>query len=165
MGNYFTVEVTAGAIVEKDGKILIVQEKNHPNRPGPALVLTQPSGHMEDNEDIFDALTREVLEETGYTVEPEAFLGIYTKRWPDKTAIRFSFVCRLTDIPPTKVEDKYVTDVLWMTREEIQARKSEFRVGATENTFRDYFTGKRFPLDMVQYINTDRRQEESGEKG
>ncbi|HBK34355.1 TPA: NUDIX hydrolase [Candidatus Uhrbacteria bacterium] len=155
MGNYFTVEVTAGAIVEKDGKILIVQEKNHPGRPGPALVLTQPSGHMEDNEDIFDALKREVWEETGYTVEPEAFLGVYTKRWPDKTALRFSFVCRLTDIPPAEVKDKYVTDVLWMTPEEIQARKGEFRRGATENTFRDYFAGKRFPLDMVQYINTD----------
>src|SRR3989339_1992793 len=95
MGNYFTVEVTAGAIVEKDGKILIVQEKNHPGRPGPALVLTQPSGHMEDNEDIFDALKREGWEETGYTVEPEAFLGVYTKRWPDKTALRFSFVVGL----------------------------------------------------------------------
>jgi 8-oxo-dGTP pyrophosphatase MutT (NUDIX family) len=155
MGNYFTVEVTAGAIVEQDGKILIVQEKNHPGRPGPALVLTQPSGHMEDNEDIFDALKREVLEETGYTVEPDAFLGIYTKRWPDKTAIRFSFVCRLTGEPRAEVKDKYVTDVLWMTPEEIRARKAEFRMGATENTFQDYFAGKRYPLEMVQYIRTN----------
>lgn len=161
MGNYFTVEVTAGAIVEKDGKILIVQEKNHPGRPGPALVLTQPSGHMEDKEDIFDALKREVWEETGYTVEPEAFLGVYTKRWPDKTAIRFSFVCRLTEEPRAEVKDKYVTDVLWMTREEIEARKAEFRIGATENTFLDYFAGKRYPLDIVQYIQTD---EDSSQK-
>ena len=50
--------VTVAAIVERDQKFLLVEENadNH-------IVFNQPAGHLEKDETLIEAISREVLEE------------------------------------------------------------------------------------------------------
>ena len=60
------IDVTVAAIIERDGKFLMVEERSAGN-----LVLNQPAGHLEQGESLLAAVTREALEETGHRFEPE----------------------------------------------------------------------------------------------
>lgn len=67
---------TAGCIVEHDGKILLLHR--HPNKPlGGTWGL--PAGKVEHGESDLETIVREVYEETGIKLPPEAFefLGNY----------------------------------------------------------------------------------------
>jgi ADP-ribose pyrophosphatase YjhB (NUDIX family) len=67
--------VTVATVIEQDGRFLLVEEEN----PAMAhLVINQPAGHVEAHERLEDAARRETLEETGWTVELTALLGMYT---------------------------------------------------------------------------------------
>jgi ADP-ribose pyrophosphatase YjhB (NUDIX family) len=53
-----------------------------------------PGGVVEHGESPWDAVTREVQEETGVHATVTRLLGVYSK--PDKDEIVFSFLCRAT---------------------------------------------------------------------
>ena len=82
--------VVAAAVVERDGKFLLVEEHT-----AEGLRLNQPAGHWERNETLIEAVRREALEETAHRVEPTALLGCYTTHYPrrDITYLRFAYVC------------------------------------------------------------------------
>ena len=63
-------EVTVAAIVELDGRFLMVEE-----RISGRLVLNQPAGHLEDGETLVEAVIRETREETAWRFRPEALVG------------------------------------------------------------------------------------------
>ncbi|MGB2832748.1 MAG: NUDIX domain-containing protein, partial [Methylotenera sp.] len=63
---------TVAAIVEHDGKFLLVEETTERGNR-----FNQPAGHLEDNETLIEAVIRETLEESAYDFMPEALLGIY----------------------------------------------------------------------------------------
>ena len=69
------IDVTVAAIIERDGKFLMVEE-----RAGGKLVLNQPAGHLEQGESLLAAAAREALEETGHRFEPEHVVGFYLWR-------------------------------------------------------------------------------------
>ncbi|OGO28441.1 MAG: hypothetical protein A2Z16_09340 [Chloroflexi bacterium RBG_16_54_18] len=58
-------KVAAAALIEKDGKILLVRRANDPMRG----LWTLPAGFIDAGEDPIDAVVRECLEETGYQVQ------------------------------------------------------------------------------------------------
>ena len=70
IGNRKIILNCAGAVIEKDGRILL-QKRSDNGLWG--LV----GGLLELNETYTEAMVREVLEETGLSVEPESFLGIF----------------------------------------------------------------------------------------
>ena len=74
-------DLTVAAIVERDGQFLLVEE-----RVGNRMVFNQPAGHVERGEQFVDAVVRETLEETAWTFQPEALVGIYFWEQPDKPA-------------------------------------------------------------------------------
>ncbi len=82
------IDVTVAAIIERDGKFLMVEE-----RAGGTLVLNQPAGHLEQGESLFAAAAREALEETGHRFEPEHVVGFYLWRSEDAdtTYLRVAF--------------------------------------------------------------------------
>lgn len=59
-------ERAAGGIVERDGKLLLVQVTNLAGE----VKWTFPKGHLEKGEKPLDAALREVEEETGWRCEP-----------------------------------------------------------------------------------------------
>src|SRR5690348_8350401 len=82
-------ELAAAAIVQRDNRFLIVEERIHG-----ALVFNQPAGHVDDGESIIDAVIRETLEETAWHIEPRALLGVYLWRNPANghSILRFAII-------------------------------------------------------------------------
>jgi 8-oxo-dGTP pyrophosphatase MutT (NUDIX family) len=62
--------VTVAAIVERDGRFLMVEEETPEG-----VRLNQPAGHLDPGESLVDAAIREALEETACVFTPMALLG------------------------------------------------------------------------------------------
>lgn len=145
--------VTVASIVERDGRYLLVEEHT---RTG--LKLNQPAGHLESGESLQAAAARETLEETAWTVVPTALVGIY--RWEaadtGATFVRFSFAADAIEHDPARSLDVGIVRELWLTYEEIAARKSEHRSPLVLRCIDDYRGGRRLPLDFVTEVAVQR---------
>lgn len=89
-------QVGVGCVVIKDGKLLLVQEKNGPLKGSGVWKL--PTGLVEAGEDIPEAAEREVLEETGISTK---FVRLLAFRQAHRVLFDKSdlfFVCILTPI-------------------------------------------------------------------
>ena len=67
-----STDLTVSAVVEKDGRFLIIEE----NSSG-SIVLNQPGGHIESGESPEQAAERETLEESGCIINVAELLGVY----------------------------------------------------------------------------------------
>jgi len=63
--------LAVSAVIIRDGEFLIVRRA----RPPMQGLFTLPGGGVETGESLFDAVRREVREETGLTIEPVGFAG------------------------------------------------------------------------------------------
>ena len=155
MSSRFKPYATVALIIEHNGKYLIVEEKNEDqdNR----RVCGMPAGHIEKCEGIIEAALREGREETGTEVEIKSLIGIYDYVKDYETIYRFCFEASLKEIPEhlsAKDPDQEIDAVTWYTKEEIYARKDEWRTRLVGLCFDDYFKGQRFPLSLINSINT-----------
>ncbi|WP_086750263.1 NUDIX hydrolase [Streptomyces scabiei] len=73
------LRVAAYAVCVRDGHLLLARWVS---RDG-LKKWTLPGGGLEHGEDPYDTVVREAAEETGYSVEPTALLGIGTDRRED----------------------------------------------------------------------------------
>jgi ADP-ribose pyrophosphatase YjhB (NUDIX family) len=139
--------VVVAAIVEREGKFLLVEEMADDK-----LVLNQPAGHLDEGEGLLDAVVRETLEETAWQLVPEALLGVY--RWPhptkDITYIRFAFIGRVTRHEPERVLDEGIVRALWLTPQKIRAERARHRSPQVERCLDDYLAGQRYPLELLK---------------
>ncbi|GAB4557402.1 MAG: hypothetical protein Tsb0017_12100 [Geothermobacteraceae bacterium] len=104
--------VIVSALVRNDShEILLIR---HPKR-GWEL----PQGHVEAGESLDEALRREVLEETGYQVEPEGILALLSKRGPEPSAVIVGFAARLNCGTARTSEESL--EVGWFREEEARA--------------------------------------------
>jgi len=136
--------LTVAAVIERDGKFLLVQE-----RIDGRLVLNQPAGHLDPGESLVEACRREVLEETAHRFAPAALVGIY--RWhyapKDVTFLRFAFSGSVEGTEPRPL-DKQIVALHWLTPEELQRRKAEHRSPLVQKCVDDFLAGRRFPLEV-----------------
>lgn len=141
--------VVAAAIVERDGKFLLVEEHT-----AEGLRLNQPAGHWERGETLLDAVRRETLEETAHRVEPAALIGCYTTHYPrrDITYLRFAYVCDVTGFEPERPLDDGIVRAVWLTPEEIATHPTPHRSPLVMRCVEDYLAGRRFPLDFVHHV-------------
>ena len=70
--NYWKPNTTVAAVIEQDGKFLMIEERT---REG--LRINQPAGHLDPGESLLTAVAREALEETAHFVEPRWLIGVY----------------------------------------------------------------------------------------
>jgi len=142
--------VTVAAIIEKDGRYLMIEEMT---RDG--LRINNPAGGLEPGESIVDGAIREALEETACPFTPEALLGVYLARNPDTPAgpgvtyLRFALCGAAGDPEPGRVLDQPVVRTLWMTPEEIAAAGDRLRGPLVLQCIADHRAGKRLPLDVL----------------
>lgn len=141
--------VVAAAIVERDGRFLLVEEET-----ADGLRLNQPAGHWERNETLLQAVVRETLEETAHHVEPVALLGSYTTSNParDVTYLRFAYVCKESGFDAAQELDKGIIRAVWLTPDEIAASPIRHRSPLVMRCIGDYLSGRRFPLDFVTHL-------------
>jgi len=140
-------DLTVAAIVERDGQFLLVEE-----RVGTRLVFNQPAGHVERGEHLTTAVIRETLEETAWTFEPQALLGIYFWDQPEKqrTFLRFAFIGQVTTHHPQRRLDRGIERAVWLPHEQIVSRATRLRSPMVLHCIDDYLNGRRYPLELVR---------------
>ena len=138
--------VTVAAVIERDGKFLLVEEET-----SQGVRFNQPAGHLEANESLLAAVTREVLEETAYQFVPNNLLGIY--RWhsteSDTTYLRFAFTGTLTGHEPGRPLDDGILQAVWFTPDEVRAKQARHRSPLILRCIEDFLAGKKYPLDIL----------------
>lgn len=141
----FRPDVTVAALVERDGRFLIVQE-----RAARRVVLNQPAGHLEEGETLLQAVVRETLEETGHAFEPEALTGLYLWRSPmNRTFLRVAFSGRVQERANGARLDRAIIRTAWLTRAELEGRAPELRSPLVLRCIDDYLRGVRYPLALL----------------
>lgn len=140
------LHITVAAIAEQDGTFLFVEE-----RIAGVLRINQPAGHLEIGENLFQAVTREALEETGRDFRPEALLGLYLWQVPDSelTYLRAAFCGQIGEAQPHRTLDEGIERTLWLRREDIVARRPQWRSPLVLRCVDDYLSGRRYPLDVL----------------
>jgi len=101
----------AGIVVDPAGRILVIQRRdNHHWEP--------PGGVLELGETFDEGVRREVLEETGVTIEVERLTGAY-KNLP-RGIVALVFRCRPVAGDPVATDES--TSVQWVAPEEALSR-------------------------------------------
>ena len=138
--------MTVAAIIENEGRFLLVQELISGRS-----VYNQPAGHLEDGETLIDAVIRETREETAWEFEPESLIGIYQWRHPEKekTFIRTTFAGKGLKHDPASELDACIERTLWLTPEEIRKQHDRLRSPMVLRSIEDYLAGHRYPLTLL----------------
>lgn len=140
--------VTVAAVVENDGKYLLVEEYSDNE-----LVYNQPAGHLEEDESLIDAVRREVKEETAWDFEPEAITGIYM--YPNHaraiTYMRVCFVGHVSNHDVDQALDDGIVRAVWLSKDEIEANEPRLRSTMVLRCINDYLSGKSYPLDLLHH--------------
>jgi 8-oxo-dGTP pyrophosphatase MutT (NUDIX family) len=139
--------VTVAAIIERDNRFLMVEEKI-----SGSLVLNQPAGHLEEGESLIEAVKRETIEETAWNFEPNSVVGIYLWRSAkfSTTFLRVSFSGYCTDYNPAQELDLGIIQALWLSRDELLQRRHALRSPMVLRCIDDYLSGVRYPLALLQ---------------
>ncbi|MFM0036265.1 NUDIX hydrolase [Paraburkholderia strydomiana] len=141
--------VTVAAIVERDGRFLVVEEHT-----ADGLRLNQPAGHLEAGETLLQAVSRETLEETAHPFTPEALVGLYMTHFERPgsagiTYLRFTYCGAGGEPDPQRALDPDIVRTLWMSAGELRACPERHRTPLVMQCVDDYLAGRRFPLDFV----------------
>lgn len=127
---YKVLPTVTALIINRDGKVLIGKRVGEPPKPyigRYALV----GGKIEIDEDPFEALCREVIEETGLKVKAGRLLAVYHHKAASKEAIQDMEggpglnICWLVDEFDSKIlkEESDLNNLEWLTIEEALSRK------------------------------------------
>lgn len=154
MTNRWKPSATVAAVIEKNGKFLLVEEHTPEG-----LRLNNPAGHLDEGESLVDACRRETLEETSYHFTPQELVGVYMSRFQraatarravqDVTYLRFAFCGSLGELQTGRQLDAGIVRTLWLSVDEIRASTSRHRSGLVLQCIADYLTGQRFPLSLI----------------
>ncbi len=141
----------AGAIIEKDGKIVLVQENIKGEDNGK---WNQPAGWIEVGEHPLDAVKKEVREETGSDFKPSGIIGIYSLFRNDLDPVRHAIkiVFRGEIVGEGERDKDEISEVKLFTPEEIyQMPPEQLRDLDIKDEVRDYLAGKNYPLDIIKH--------------
>ena len=150
MPNRWKPNVTVAAIVERDGRFLLVEEDT-----ADGLRLNNPAGHLDPGESPVQACAREVLEETAHDFEPKSLVGIYLNRFTrtrtgdDITYLRFAFAGHLGTHHAWRALDEGIVRTVWMTLDELRASADRHRSPLVLQCVQDYLRGQRFPMALI----------------
>lgn len=138
--------VTVAAVVQRDGRFLLVEEDTARGR-----LFNQPAGHLDPGESLTHAVARETLEETAYHFEPTALLGIYQyhSAADGVTYLRFAFTGTITGHAPERALDQGIVRAAWLTPDEIRSEASRHRSPLVMRCIDDYLAGRGCSLSIL----------------
>ena len=150
MNRIWKPNVTVAALIEREGRFLLVEEETDDG-----LRFNQPAGHLDEGESLATACAREALEETAWHFRPTALVGIY--QWPrpqgDVTYLRFAFAGELGAHEAGRTLDTGILRAVWMKPDEIRATTDRHRSPLVAQCVDDYLAGRRFPLDLLRHYD------------
>jgi 8-oxo-dGTP pyrophosphatase MutT (NUDIX family) len=168
----WAAHVTVAAIVERNGRFLLVEEHTDDG-----LRLNQPAGHLEAGETLAEAVVRETLEESACRFAPDALVGVYMMHFERPaqgvvpydgtegeagadanaeasaasgvTYVRFTYCGSSSEPEAGRALDPDIVRTLWMSADELRACPERHRTPLVMRCIDDYLAGRRFPLDFV----------------
>ncbi len=151
MNTRWKPSATVAAIIEREGRYLLVEEETPEG-----LRLNNPAGHLDPGESPEQGVAREALEETAFAFRPTALVGIYLSRFQrertgeDITYLRFAYCGELGEFDAHRSLDTGIVRTLWMTPDEVRASTDRHRSPLVLRCIEDHLAGRRFALDTVQ---------------
>ena len=145
----WTPHVTVAAIVEADGRYLLVEEQT-----ADGLRLNNPAGHLEAGESLLQAVVREVLEETACVFTPTHLVGVYLAPASDSSTpsyLRFAFAGRVGIPQQGRPLDCGIVRTLWLTPAEIEAEQARHRSALLWRCIQDHRAGERHALSVLHF--------------
>ena len=142
--------VTVAAIIERDGRYLLIEEET-----ADGLRLNNPAGHLDPAESPAQACAREALEETAHLFTPTHVVGVYLSRFQrlhtgeDVTYLRLAFGGTLGALQAGRTLDSGIVRTLWMSPEEVRASRDRHRSPLVLRCIEDHLAGQRYPLDLI----------------
>jgi 8-oxo-dGTP pyrophosphatase MutT (NUDIX family) len=145
--------VTVAAVIERDGRFLLIEEHT-----AEGLRLNNPAGHLDPGESPAQGCARETLEETAHPFTPTALVGVYLSRFQrtdqqgevqDISYLRFAFCGEVGEPEPGRALDNGIVRTLWMTAEEVRESRARHRSPLVLQCLEDYLAGRRHPLDLI----------------
>jgi 8-oxo-dGTP pyrophosphatase MutT (NUDIX family) len=149
MSDIWKPSVTVAAIIERQGKFLLVEEET-----SDGVRFNQPAGHLDPGESLIAAASREALEETAHEFTPDALIGVYMSRYissrtkENVTYLRFAFSGQVGAVHDQAL-DEGIIRALWMSYEELRACEDKHRSPLVMQCVHDYLAGKRSPLSVL----------------
>lgn len=136
----YPTDLTVAAVVEHEGKYLLVEERAMGQR-----VFGQPGGHIETGESPEQAVERETLEETGCKVRCNDLVGVYLWIHPQtrQQYLRIVYSAAFIDCDESLPLDEGILSRRWMTLEDLRDRKAVLRSPAVLRCVQDYVAGLR----------------------
>ena len=149
MRQRFQPRVTVAAVIERNGRFLLIEEET-----SDGLRLNNPAGHLDPGETPAQGCARETLEETAHRFTPTALVGVYLSRserpsGEDVTYIRFAYCGDLGELEPDRPLDTGIVRILWMTEQEIRDSAGRHRSPLLLRCLDDYLAGQRYPMSLV----------------
>jgi 8-oxo-dGTP pyrophosphatase MutT (NUDIX family) len=146
--------VTVAALIEQEGRYLLVEEQTPEG-----LRLNNPAGHLDPGESPLMGCAREALEETTHRFTPTGLVGIYLSRFhrparpghaaEDITYLRFAFCGQLGEVVPGRQLDQGIVRTVWLTPQEIRDSADRHRSPLVVRCMEDHLRGQRYPLDLI----------------
>ncbi len=144
--------VTVAAVIEREGRFLLVEEHTPEG-----LRLNNPAGHLDPAESPVQACIRETLEETAHHFQPTHLVGIYLARFQrhrpqgleDITYMRLAFCGALGNWEPDRALDTGIVRTVWMSADELRQCPERHRSPMLQQCVDDYLHGRRYPLDLL----------------
>lgn len=150
MSTRWSPSVTVAAIIEHEGRYLLVEEHTPEG-----LKLNNPAGHLDPGESPQQGVAREALEETARVFVPEVLVGVYLSRFQrpatgeDVTYVRFAFGGTVGEPDPGRALDEGIVRTLWMSLDDVRASRARHRSALVLRCIEDHAAGRRFPLDTI----------------
>ncbi|KQP47602.1 NUDIX domain-containing protein [Pseudorhodoferax sp. Leaf274] len=150
MSERFKPSVTVAAVIEREGRYLLVEEHTPEG-----LRLNNPAGHLEAGEALAAACAREALEETAHAFRPTALVGVYLSRFgrpatgEDISYLRFAFCGDLGARVVGRDLDTGIVRTLWLTPDEIRGSQDRHRSPLLLRCIEDHLAGQRYPLALL----------------
>lgn len=120
MDKVITTFTVAGVVIKKDGRYLLVQER----QPKAYGLWNLPAGKVEIGATIEETAIKEAREETGYAVELLYPIKIFHAS--AESPVGHSFAAKIVSGTLHFPEDE-ILDAAWFTLEEIRRMKSKLR--------------------------------------
>lgn len=148
------INIIASACINDNNKVLMVQE----NKEEIKGLWDLPGGKVKSNEDIKQAVIREILEETGYKIELNNILLIQNYVTNKGVLLIIYFKAKLLDNKQLKYRENEIKSVKWFSLEELKNMPKESIRGGDgfDKILYNIENNKNYPLDILDihnYIN------------
>jgi len=142
------VIVVTACLIEKDGKFLLVQEK----QPRAYKLWNFPAGKLEADITLIENAKKEAKEETGFDVKIGNIVGIYEDFEKDsRNVIIFVFNASIIK-GKLKVPEDELIQAKWLTFEDIKKIKNKLRGNYIMKAIEQYKQGRTKDIKTILSI-------------